>query len=267
MDYRYLKAFLETAKSGSFTVAARQLRVAQSAVSRQIRLLEESLGVQLLVRSPRRVLLTEEGRRLYEEARRFDSWVGSSFRAGRATLSIGALPGILDSWVLPRLEGQISRLPFNLRLIADSREGLLTRLQQGEIEMALIDRMVDTETLTSRFVMDEEFVLISKKPVPSSELHRQRWIYPGEGEFLRRLTRKEPEAFIRIEYLSISAISRLVEAGAGIAVVPRHSLPPKFRGHVAALPAIRSGKIFLVNLNYRRLPPDVKALSDLLLQA
>jgi len=61
LDYRYLKAFMITARYLNFSKAAQELNIAQSAVSRQIKLLEESVGQQLIVRSSKKVLLTEKG--------------------------------------------------------------------------------------------------------------------------------------------------------------------------------------------------------------
>ena len=58
MEYRYLKAFLLTAEHSSFSKAAQLLSIAQSAVSRQIKLLEESLGEELIIRSSKKVILT-----------------------------------------------------------------------------------------------------------------------------------------------------------------------------------------------------------------
>lgn len=64
MDIRWLRSFLRVAETGSITRAASRLNIAQTALSRQIRLLEEELGVQLLARHRRGVLLTEAGQLL-----------------------------------------------------------------------------------------------------------------------------------------------------------------------------------------------------------
>ena len=71
MDYRYLKAFLLTAEFSSFSRAAEILKIAQSAVSRQIKLLEETLGEELIIRSSKKVLLTAKGQQLYLVAKSF----------------------------------------------------------------------------------------------------------------------------------------------------------------------------------------------------
>ena len=69
MELRHLRYFLAVSEASNFSKAAAQLRVAQPALSRQIRDLEEEIGVELLRRSPRGVRLTPEGRLFLEEVR------------------------------------------------------------------------------------------------------------------------------------------------------------------------------------------------------
>ena len=65
-----METFLRVADAGSVTRAARALGVTPAAVSRQVSTLEAELGAALLVRTTRRVSVTEEGRRFYEHAQR-----------------------------------------------------------------------------------------------------------------------------------------------------------------------------------------------------
>lgn len=67
--YEELEAFVRTIEAGSFTQAANQLNLAKSAVSRRIQDLETRLGTQLIVRTTRKLSLTEAGRSLLERAR------------------------------------------------------------------------------------------------------------------------------------------------------------------------------------------------------
>src|SRR5437870_5187761 len=69
MELRHLRYFVAVAEASTFTKAAAQLHVAQPAVSRQVQALEDELGVDLLRRSPRGVMLTAEGKLFLEEAR------------------------------------------------------------------------------------------------------------------------------------------------------------------------------------------------------
>src|SRR5688572_30338265 len=69
MELRHLRYFIAVAESLSFTKASARLRVAQPALSRQVQALEDELGVDLLKRSPRGVMLTAEGKLFLAEAR------------------------------------------------------------------------------------------------------------------------------------------------------------------------------------------------------
>ena len=70
MEVRQLKYFVKVADTGCFSEASRQLFVSQSAISQQMKLLEEELGVQLFVRQHNNVAMTEEGEELYPLAKR-----------------------------------------------------------------------------------------------------------------------------------------------------------------------------------------------------
>src|SRR5258708_25296583 len=69
MKLRRLRYFLTIGEASNFTKAAAQLQVAQSALSRQVKALEDEIGVELLHRNPRGVTLTAEGRLLLKEVR------------------------------------------------------------------------------------------------------------------------------------------------------------------------------------------------------
>lgn len=107
-----LRAFEAAARLGSVTRAAQELCVTQTAVSHQVRVLEEALGVRLFVRRPRRLELTVEGRawgsmlgdvfgRLYAGHRALRT---DAARA-RPSVSVSVLPSFAARWLVPRLGG------------------------------------------------------------------------------------------------------------------------------------------------------------------
>jgi DNA-binding transcriptional LysR family regulator len=96
MDIRQLKYFVAVANTRNFTRASEQLHIAQPPLSRQIQLLEEELGVQLILRNSRPLRLTEAGRVFYEQAlqilNRLEQLKNATQQIGlnqRQTLSIG----------------------------------------------------------------------------------------------------------------------------------------------------------------------------------
>lgn len=117
-----LRAFEAAARHLSFTRAAIELCVTQAAVSHQVRLLEERIGVTLFRRLPRGLMITEEGLAvlpILQES--FDRMAGvmERFEGGhmRDVLTVGAVGTFAIGWLLPRLEDFSARHPFiDLRL-------------------------------------------------------------------------------------------------------------------------------------------------------
>src|SRR5208283_3755641 len=106
IEYRHLRYFVAVAEELSFTRAATVLHVAQSAVSAQIRLLEDSVGVMLLERNSRRVGLTGAGRAFLRGAKRIisdlDELTKQARRIGRAEtghLAIGFIGAQSHEWM------------------------------------------------------------------------------------------------------------------------------------------------------------------------
>lgn len=102
-----IRAFEAAARHGSFTRAAAELGMTQAAVSYQIKLLEERLGLPLFQRQARRVVLTEAGERLASSVMDAFDGLRAAFAAVTETaegvLSIQALPTIASNWLVPRL--------------------------------------------------------------------------------------------------------------------------------------------------------------------
>lgn len=255
MDYRYLKAFLLTAEHQSFTRAAELLQVAQSAVSRQVRLLEESVQSQLLIRSPQKVILTPAGERLFQQARRFDQWVNEDYLESRPSLRIGTLPGVLENWLIRQVEKYHEKDLPNLNIHIGTSDSLVEKLENGEIDIALLSEQVDSELLSSRKLFEEQFVLVSKSRVDPKRLHEYRWISAENGTYLNRLSRKKSPRTIFVN--SVAATLRLVESGYGIAVVPTHMLSERYRLKQTPITRIK-GAIYLCLPNYQLLPDEIK---------
>jgi len=104
-----LRTFEAVARHNSFTRAAEELNVTQSAASRLVRSLEEYLQVPLFVRQSRRIELTDQGRFYNELVRDSLDLIEAgtveliSSKAGKGTLSIGMLPTFGTRWLVPRL--------------------------------------------------------------------------------------------------------------------------------------------------------------------
>jgi LysR family hca operon transcriptional activator len=89
MDTKHVRAAVAVVRHGSFTVAARELFMAQSTMSRQIAALEREVGAELFVRGARRVELTVPGEAFLTEAREILAAVERAERAARAAARRG----------------------------------------------------------------------------------------------------------------------------------------------------------------------------------
>lgn len=135
-----VRSFVAVARCMSITVAARELCVTQSAVSRQIRALEHHLRCALFVRGHRSIELTGEGRRLFRTA---DPWLEQLAATidelrpteARAAVTITASVGVASLWLLPRMGAfQAAHPGVALRVLTSNR---VLDLERERIDMAI----------------------------------------------------------------------------------------------------------------------------------
>ena len=130
MDWDKLRIFHAVAKAGSFTHADGTLNLSQSAVSRQISALEESIGVVLFHRHARGLILTEQGEMLYRTAHDMsarlamtEAMLTDAREKPRGELKVTTTVGFGSTWLTPRVREFIEHYPeVTLHLILDDRE-------------------------------------------------------------------------------------------------------------------------------------------------
>jgi len=135
-----LRIFAVAARHLSFTEAAAELNLTQSAVSRRIRCLEEELGFSLFLRLTRRLELTPQGRALAQRVERaigeIDRGIVDLLSGGdKSLLKVTMTPAVASHWLIPRLARIRQRHPeVNVQLIADRR---LLDLRADGIDLAI----------------------------------------------------------------------------------------------------------------------------------
>ena len=130
MDWDKLRVFHAVAEAGSFTHAGEALNLSQSAVSRQISALEESLSVPLFHRHARGLILTEQGELLYRTAHEVfmkleaaRTKLTDSRERPNGELKVSTTPGIGIHWLLPRLGEFLDLYPdIHVTLITTDEE-------------------------------------------------------------------------------------------------------------------------------------------------
>jgi len=171
MELRQIRYVLAVAKEGSFTRAAQRLNVSQSAISEQVKLLEERLGFPLLVRTGRGAEMTEKGRVFLHEAERIATDIMHLEEIGRNLRSvavdkvnIGMISGLANTLV-PRLfpDGD---LPADMQVeirTAPTRV-IFDELFKGRLDLGFavaMDPDLIPSGLTARTLFDLDLVLIS----------------------------------------------------------------------------------------------------------
>ncbi|KGJ13779.1 LysR family transcriptional regulator [Paracoccus sanguinis] len=244
MDLRQLRYFVAVARERNFTRAAEQLHIAQPPLSRQIQLLEEELGVELLSRSARPVRMTEAGRLFYEQALqilgRVEQMAESTRRVGRnqnRVLSIGFVPSTLYGG-LPGLVRKLrSRAPtLDIQLLEMLSTQQIAALKEGRIDIGF-GRLRHADPGVASTTLREERLTVAlprawplsdtSAPIPLKALGGQKLIiYPSEprpsyADFVLTLLREAEVGPIEVqEVREIQTALGLVAAEAGVCIIP-----------------------------------------------
>ena len=154
LNYHHLNYFRMVARTGNLTRAAQQLNVSQSALSTQIRQLEEQLGQALFDRQGRRLVITEAGRIALgyaETIHASGSELLSTFRDGvlqvRQVLRIGAVATLSRNFQESFVEPLLGRGDVTLVLQSGSLPEMLTRLAAHNLDLVLSNQRVHADSL------------------------------------------------------------------------------------------------------------------------
>ena len=177
MDVRQLRYFVVLAEELHFGRAAVRLHIAQPALSQQIRSLESELGLRLLDRTSRGVVLTDAGTRLLSEARgvlgRFDEAVETMRRIKDGTLGvlrIGVFPGPLSELLPPalvELRRQLPEVDAETRSFATDEQ--LSALLDARLDLALLPALEPLRVpppLTAEIVLREPLGIAVPSALP-----------------------------------------------------------------------------------------------------
>jgi DNA-binding transcriptional LysR family regulator len=244
MYLRQLRYFVAVARERNFTRAAEILRIAQPPLSRQIQLLEDELGVALIIRSSRPVRLTEAGRVFYEQALqilgRVEQMKEATRRVGlhqNRVLSIGFVASTLYGG-LPALVRKLRQHApdLDIQLLEMMSVHQLPALKEGRIDIGF-GRLRHTDPQVVSTVLREERLAValpdcsplsgSPDPLPISALAKEKLIvYPREprpsyaDQVLGILLHHNVDPQEVQEVSEIQAALGLVAAEAGVCVVP-----------------------------------------------
>ena len=150
MELRVLKYFLTVAQEESFSRAAEKLHLSQPTLSRQLKDLEEEFGKQLLIREPRRILLTEDGQLLRRRAEEIlslvDKTTGELLRSEEISgdIRIGAGESIHFGLVMEAAQKLRQKYPgLRFHIVSGDGATTMTRLERGLIDFAFVYGKLD----------------------------------------------------------------------------------------------------------------------------
>jgi DNA-binding transcriptional LysR family regulator len=241
VDLRQLEIIRAIAETGSFTAAGNKLHVSQSAISRQILLLEDELKEPVFLRVGRRIRITAAGESLLQLSNRVfqdlkDTIAGISDSQESLRGQIRLLGGMtVCLYVFPQLLAEVKRQhpEVELKLVTGSSERLLAHLRAGTGDLGFLTLPVDQSDMVTVPVMQEELMLVTaakhplsrKRKVLPQDLVRQPFVLFEPESNTRRVidefftsARIEPQIVMETENVEI--IKAMVRNGIGISIIP-----------------------------------------------
>lgn len=238
---RELRTFLAIARCGSFAAAGNTIGLTQSAVSAQIRNLEEALGLRLFDRTGRSAHLNAAGLRalpLAEQILETFALMGQpeSLDDYRGELRIGAI-GTVQTGLLPAVLVRLREQAPGVtpKLVPGVSLNLLSQVDAGEIDLAVMIRppFALPKELHAELIQREPFVLIAPPGVPGDDPLQLLLEQPlvrydrssfGGRQVSRFLRRHRLDVRPGLELDELDAIVKMVESGLGVALVPSAGL-------------------------------------------
>jgi DNA-binding transcriptional LysR family regulator len=292
MDLRQLEILKAVAETGSFTGAGRRLHVSQSAISRQILLLEAELNEPLFWRIKRKVKITPAGEALLQLSLRvFDDIRETTERLSetqqRLTGTIRLVGGMTVSiYVFPTLLKEFQRLhpDVDVKVMTGPADRLVRRLRAGTVDLGLLTLPVNEPDLVTRPVMREELMLVtypghplSQKKIESQDLNKLPFILYESGSNTRRVideffVREQVQPRIVMETENVEIIKAMVASGIGSTLISNHAIDREVKAgtliahHIQARPLVReTGWVYLkANRVPRKISEMIRVLDELL---
>ena len=239
MDFDQLITFLEVARQGSFSRAGEKVFRSQSAVSAQIRQLEQEYGDRLLDRSGKTVKLTPAGQVFHEYAERLKNLREESLTAvadhsttPRGTLRVGANEATC-LYVLPDVFAEYCRKypPVQISIYRNFSYKIIEKLENGAVDVAVLTLPVQNPSLKVYPIFHDKLMMMvspksplaKHKSVSVREIAKYPQLFPKTG-YTRRILDKlfrpyASELQIRMELPSVGMIKAFVAADLGVSLI------------------------------------------------
>jgi DNA-binding transcriptional LysR family regulator len=241
MDLRQLEIIRAIAETGSFTAAGEKLHVSQSAISRQILILEDELGEPVFHRIGRRIRITAAGEsllqlshRVFRDLQDTVSAISDTREALRG--SIGLVGGMtVCLYVFPRLLAEVRRIhpSLDMRVTVGSTQRSIEMLRTGAGDLGLLTLPIEASDLVSVPLLQEELLLVTypshplaaQKQIVPADLEKQPFVLFETGSITRRIVeeffgRERISPPVIMETENVEIIKAMVRSGLGISIIP-----------------------------------------------
>lgn len=289
LTLRQLKVFEAVARHLSYSRAARELHLTQPAVSMQIKLLEESLGLPLFEQLGKKIFMTEAGREMYHYSKTIAEQLAEAesvlaelkgMERGNLKISVASTANYFATQLLASFRQTHPRVTVNLDVT--NREALLGQLEHNQIDLAVMGQPPDGHDLIAESFMENPLVVIAapdnplagQKHIPISRLADETLIVRETGSG----TRSASERFFQTHQIAPrtglvmntnEAIKQAVQAGMGLAVVSLHTVSLELETKRLALLDVEFFPIqrywFVVHRKNKRLSATAQAFKQFLL--
>ena len=290
-DLADLRAFVAVAELNSFRAAAESIHLSQPALSRRVEKLESALGVRLFERTTRSVSLTAVGRDFSRKARALlDDLENSLLSMHQVAASqlgevvIACVPSAVYYFLPKVLRDYHEQYPrIRVRIIDDSANAVLESVARGEADFGI--NIIGTQEPEIEFlaILKEPFVAACRRDHPLAAKRKVTWAELGQYDFMTvdkssgnrllvdlALANASARPSWCFEAKHVSTLLGLVEAGLGVAVVPRLSMPQGEHATLAMVELVEptvDRTVGLIRRRGRELPPAARQLYQMIEKA
>lgn len=286
MNLRALRYFTALAEHRHFRRAAEACGVSQPTMSSQVKRLEEELGVQLLERSSRRVMLTPIGKEILERAYRLLAEADAITEAAKlnndpalGAFRLGIIPS-LGPYLLPHVIPQIRQhFPsLLLRLVESRGPDLLQQLDHGELDAAIMALPIDDDQVRWVELFEEPFVLAmpeghalaAHQSIKMEQLRDQSLLLLDDAQCLRPDTAAPMRQDcvgdqVDFKASSVETLRYMVAAGSGVTLLPALAVrtPMGVLDNLVTRPFVKPGPRRTVVMAWRKSAPTVVFIEKL----
>jgi DNA-binding transcriptional LysR family regulator len=287
---RQLRAFLAVAKYGSFSRAAEEVAVSQSAVSFAVQQLENELGLRLLDRTTRQVRMTAVGETLAASGARLLGELDALLKELRDTgqrrrgrVVLACVPSVARGLMPGCVEHCAKKWPDISFVIEDiAARDVIARVERGDAEFGISGGDIDASELHVEDLVRDRFVLACRRDDELTKSETVAWAKLADRrlvmlnntsgsrpQILDTLMKAGVQAQISLELAQPSSVLAMVEAKLGVAVVPQLVAPirnhPTLTTRELVKPSV-SRTIFLLKRRDRSLSPAASAVWGALIE-